>query len=189
MPPPPRPPDLDAYLLPRERLVAVVRWHPVQVLRPTLLAAGLLALLGWVAGGLPRHSVLAPWLPLVFLVIALWYAVVLVTWRRDRFVVTDRRLLIVSGLVQRKVAVMPLRKVTDLTFEQPLAGPLFAAYGWGTFVFESAGQDQAFHRVRHVPHPQELYQQLTEEIFGENGIYGRARPGPAAVRPLPGEDD
>ncbi len=175
---PPRPHDLDDYLLPRERLVAVVRWHPVQILKPTLAAFGLLTLLGWVAGGLPRHSVLGPWLPALFVALALWYAFVVVAWRRDKFVVTDRRLLIVSGLVKRRVAVMPLRKVTDLTFEQPLAGPLFAAYGWGTFIFESAGQDQAFHRVRYVPHPQVLYQRLTEEIFGENGIYGRSKPSP-----------
>jgi hypothetical protein len=79
---------------------------------------------------------------------------------------------------------MPLRKVTDLTFETPLIGRLFARYGWGTFIFESAGQDQALHRVPFVPRPAELYHKLSDEIFGEFGISGRKpRPDLANVSP------
>lgn len=81
---------------------------------------------------------------------------------------------------------MPLRKVTDMTYQRPLVGRLFAGHGWGTFVFESAGQDQAFHTLSFLPEPDLLYRQLTEEIFGEHGIYGRRgrpRRAPAPHRP------
>ncbi len=171
--------ELDRYLLERERLVAEVTWHPVHLLQPTAVLLGLLVLLGWVAGGLPDRSILGRYLPFFFLALTGWYLWRFLSWRYERLVVTDRRLLLLSGLVSRRVAVMPLRKVTDMTYEQPLVGRLFDTYGWGTFVFESAGQDQAFHRIRFVPHPDELYRRLTEEIFGEYGIFGR-KPRPAA---------
>ncbi len=83
---------------------------------------------------------------------------------------------------------MPLRKVTDMTYQRPLVGRLFAGHGWGTFVFESAGQDQAFHTVRFLPEPDRLYRQLTEEIFGEHGIYGRRGRPTAGARPAPAGD-
>ena len=173
---PARPRELARYLLERERVVADVRWHPVALLRPTLWLLGLLTLFGWVTAGLPEHSVLGPVMPLALLLLVAWYGLVVLAWRRERLVVTDRRLLLLTGLVSRRVAIMPLRKVTDLTYETPLASRVFDDYGWGTFVFESAGQDQAFHRIRFVPHPDEFYRQLSEEIFGENGIYGRKAP-------------
>ncbi len=171
--------DLAHYLLERERLVSEVRWHPVSLARPTVVLLALLTLLGWVGAGLPEQSILGPWLPFAGLALAAWYGLQVLEWQRRHLVVTDRRLLLISGVVSRRVAVMPLRKVTDLTYEQPLVGRLFAAYGWGTFVIESAGQDQAFHRIPYMPQPELLYRQLSEEIFGEHGIFGR--------KPLPGD--
>lgn len=183
--------DLARYLLERERLVVQVHWHPVALLRPTLWLLGLLVLLGWVAAGLPQRSLLAPWLPVALLAFVGWYGWQFASWRLERLVVTDRRLLLVTGLLNRKVAVMPLRKVTDLTYEQPLPGRLAAGWGWGwgTFVFESAGQDQAFHRIRAVPQPDVLYARLTEEIFGEGGIFGRrSSPSAGGLERTDGED-
>jgi hypothetical protein len=181
--------DLTRYLLERERLVTEVRWHPVSLLRPTVVLLVALSLIGYVAGGLPEDSSLEPMLPWFVAALVCWYGWVYLSWRRERLVVTDRRLLLISGLISRRVAVMPLRKVTDMTYEQPLVGRLFDAYGWGTFVFESAGQDQAFHRIPFLPHPDVLYRQLTEEIFGDNGIFGR-KPLPApGAKPAPDRRD
>lgn len=150
-------------------------WHPVWLLRPTLWALGLLGLLTWVGTRLPERSVLGPALPWLVAALVCWWGWSYLSWRRERLVVTDRRLLLLNGLISRRIAVMPLRKVTDLTYEQPLVGRIFDAYGWGTFLFESAGQDQAFHRIAYVPHPDDLYHRLSEEIFGERGIYARKK--------------
>ena len=111
----------------------------------------------------------------------------LLDWWNERLVVSDRRLLLITGLLSRKVAVMPMRKVTDLTFETPLIGRVFARWGWGTFIFESAGQDQALRRVPFVPRPAVLYQQLSNEIFGEYGISG-PKPRPDLARSRRGLD-
>jgi membrane protein YdbS with pleckstrin-like domain len=84
-------------------------------------------------------------------------------WREDWFVVTDRRLLVRSGLITRRVSMMPLIKVTDLSFARPPVGRLL---GYGEFVIESAGQDQVLRRIRHVPNPDALYLEICDLLFG-----------------------
>ena len=178
MPRGPAAPRNDRYLLESERLVAEVQWHPVWLLRPALTFAGVLLVIGWVGSGIPAGNVLLDALGLGVVAALLWFGWTYAQWRTERLLITDRRLLLVTGLLARRVDVMPLRKVTDMTFVQPPFGRLLDAWGWGTFVFESAGQDQALHRVPYLPRPAELYRKLTDEIFGEHGIYGR-KPAPS----------
>jgi len=182
-------PDIRRYLIPGERMVAEVRWHPVWLLRSTLVLLAVLAVTTWLAAGLDDGDVVGVVLGPVLVVVVLWYSWRVLEWRNERLVVTDRRLLMLNGLISRRLAVMPLRKVTDMTFTQPLLGRLFDRYGWGTFVFESAGQDQAFHTIPFLPRPDELYQRLTNEIFGENGIYARKPPPVKPGQPGPDRRD
>jgi hypothetical protein len=60
---------------------------------------------------------------------------------------------------------MPLTKVTDMRFERSPAGRLF---GFGTFIVESAGQEQALHTIDHLPYPEQLYIEVCGLIFGED---------------------
>jgi hypothetical protein len=171
------------YLLPTERLVAEVRWHPVSLIRPALVFLFSLVLITIVVRVIPAGSGAADAFGYIVVLPLGYFIWKLLDWWNERLVVSDRRLLMITGLLSRKVAVMPMRKVTDLTFQTPLIGRVFANWGWGTFIFESAGQDQAFHRVPYVPRPEVLYSQLSEEIFGEFGISGRKpRPNFATAR-------
>ncbi len=61
---------------------------------------------------------------------------------------------------------MPLGKVTDLTFERSLGGRML---GYGTLIVESAGQIQALNRIDYMPRPEEIYEALSELVFGEKG--------------------
>ena len=61
---------------------------------------------------------------------------------------------------------MPLTKVTDLTYER---SPLGRLLGYGTFIMESAGQDQALSRVDYLRSPDRLYQRLSQQMFGPGG--------------------
>lgn len=179
------PSGVQRYLLPQERLVAEVRWHLVWLLKPALIFLGSLLAITTVVRIAPAGSEVADVLGFTVLLPLGYFTWNLMDWWNERLVVTDRRLLLLTGLLSRKVAVMPLRKVTDLTFSTPLFGRVFAAYGWGTFIFESAGQDQALHTVRFVPRPAVLYRQLSDELFGEYGLSGRKpRPDLAASRPV-----
>ncbi len=61
---------------------------------------------------------------------------------------------------------MPLSKVTDLTFQRTLGGRIL---GYGTVIVESAGQHQAFERIKFIPRPEEVYEALSELVFGDKG--------------------
>ena len=83
-------------------------------------------------------------------------------WNTERFVVTDARILLVGGLVSRRVAMLPLRKVTDMSYRR---SPLGRMLGYGEFVMESAGERQSLQRVSYLPNPDTLYLQLSELLF------------------------
>ena len=114
---------LERYLLPTERRVIAVRRHWARLAGPALGALGGLVVLMWLDQVLPlglplaRDLLLAGW---VVLLARLTWRVL--EWREDWFVVTDRRLLMRTGLVTRRVAMMPLIKVTDMSYSRPPAG-------------------------------------------------------------------
>lgn len=155
---------LERYLLPSERRIVAVRRHWAQLCEPALsLLAGLVALV-WIDHALgSRLSPLRDLLLAGVLLVAarlVWRAL---QWREDWFVVTDRRLLVRSGLITRRISMMPLIKVTDLSFARPPVGRLL---GYGEIVIESAGQDQALRRIQHLPNPDRLYLEICDLLFG-----------------------
>jgi hypothetical protein len=74
-----------------------------------------------------------------------------------RLYLTDRRILRVSGLLNRQAATLPLRALTDVGFEETLLG---LALGYGHFHVESAGQDQALSKLMYVEEHWDFYQTI-----------------------------
>ena len=62
----------------------------------------------------------------------------------------------------RNVNMMPLAKVTDMTFQRSAWGRIL---GYGKFILESAGQDQALTNVDYLPYPEQLYLEVCGLIF------------------------
>ena len=160
---PPR--EVDKYLLlhEREHQVITVRMHPAVLLSPVVIAlAGLIAavvLNGTLLRDLPFIMMLV-WVGWIILFLrALWLAA---TWSVEYFVVTSQRMILTSGLLTRKVAMMPLNKVTDMSFQRSLGGRLF---GYGEFILESAGQDQALRNIPFIPYPEQLYLEVCDLLF------------------------
>src|SRR6201999_4638058 len=104
------------------------------------------------------------WLAWLVLVIRLLFRIY--QWLEDYFVVTSQRLLLAEGVFKKTVNMMPLGKVTDMRFERSPTGRLF---GFGTFIVELAGQDQALHRIEHLPYPAQLYIEVCGLIFKDPG--------------------
>jgi membrane protein YdbS with pleckstrin-like domain len=170
--------DPRRFLLPSERPVIQVRRHWAVLVGPVLQGLLLIAAGGFiakVAGSVGFLRMLAVYF--IIFVVA-WVAWKFFDWYVERFIVTDKRVLLITGIIARHVAIMPLVKVTDLTFNRSAAGLML---GYGEFVVESAGQDQALSRVNHIPHPEKLYIQMSELLFG--GDKG------APALPSPGERD
>ena len=157
------PAAVNRYLLPHEHQVITVRRHPAILIGPSLAAlAGLLVAAVLTATILHGNG------PLVFVVWIAWIALFLrmvwktVNWAVDFFVVTSQRMLLTSGVLTRKVGMMPLSKVTDMSFRRSFAGRIF---GYGEFIVESAGQDQALSRIDHIPYPEQLYLEVCGMLF------------------------
>ncbi|MFC8503849.1 PH domain-containing protein [Pedococcus sp. NPDC057267] len=167
--------ELDRYLLDGERLVTAVHQHWAKVAEPvgSVLLGAVLAL--WLDARIPAS---VGWLTTGTW--WLWFALVarmayrVAEWRHDWFVATDKRLLLFYGFITRKVAMMPLMKVTDMSYERSVPGRLL---GYGRFVMESAGQDQALHEVNWVPQPDHNYRVICAEMFrGSGRDQGRGAP-------------
>jgi len=159
------PASVSKYLLPNEQQVITTRRHPALLLGPSLLAlAGLLAAAVLSATILHKYGVLSlvVWLAwLVLLGRLLWKAM---NWALEFFVVTSHRILLTSGVFTRKVAMMPLSKVTDMSFQRSFAGRVL---GYGEFIVESAGQDQALRTIDHIPYPEQLYLEVCGMLFSD----------------------
>lgn len=173
------PAELDRYLTPSEKIVFRTRLHWIQIVGPWALVVGTMLVVAIADSHLTSSSD-----RLVGNVEAIIIAVVVARalfltwqWYREWFVATDRRLMLAQGVFTRNVAMMPLGKVTDMSY---VRSPLGQLLGYGSFVLESAGQDQAFRVVKYVPNPGVYYRRISEELFAPNTPRSSDRPTPVA---------
>ncbi|RFS86904.1 PH domain-containing protein [Actinomadura spongiicola] len=165
------PASVNKYLLPHETQVITVRRHPAVLMVPVALVLG-----GLILAGVLSNTVTAAitWVWWGWLALLGWFVWRVAEWSVDYFVITNQRMLLTTGLITRKVAMMPLAKVTDMSFKRTIAGRML---GYGEFILESAGQDQALTNVDFLPYPEQLYLEVCEMIFPNKN--------PAPEEPLP----
>jgi hypothetical protein len=145
-----RAPSVDAQLLPDEHVVDDVRKVWVAFVGPTLVIVVAVALLLWSLSTVPVRSL---WVGL--LISALLLGLGLDRYLnvfKDRLIITDSRVMRVSGVYSRKAAWMPLSRVLDITVDRPLwLRPLRA----GHLTLENAAQEQGLREFRFIPYPNE----------------------------------
>jgi membrane protein YdbS with pleckstrin-like domain len=163
------------YMFPTEKFRGEWRRHWIMLAKH--LSIGVLAtfILGYLAGFFAKEGIQ---LGLTILVIV-WLGVIgwvlwdVVEWYFDRFILTNKRVMIVEGIISRKVAMLPLARVTDMKYTQT---PLGRMLGYGKFEIESAGQHQALRNVDYLPNPTDLYLQVVEEMYEPEASEARRRP-------------
>jgi membrane protein YdbS with pleckstrin-like domain len=160
------------YLFPTERYRGEWKRHWIHLSGPGGIGAGATLLLGYLAGFLTRQNIdgLVTAAVLVWLAVISWVAWRVFDWYFDRFILTNKRVMVVNGIITRKVAMMPLLRVTDMKYEQSALGRML---NYGTFVLESAGQEQALREVKHLPNPNELYLRVVEEMYEPQAVEAR----------------
>ena len=150
------PRDVDEYLLPTERRVIRVRQHWAYMFNTVLQTALFLLLMvvaqRYLAGGVLVDNVTF----YLALVAVARFTVLTILWWIERIVITDKRVMLAEGFIVHKVGMMPLSKVTDLTFERSIGGRML---GYGTLIVESD----------YMPRAEEVYEALSELVFGEKG--------------------
>ena len=164
------PASVNRYLLPHERQVITVHQHPAVLIRPIFEVLVGLAIAGWLTTVFAKNNGIA-----ILVIWVLWgilflrLAVKVFEWGETYFVVTSQRFILATGLLTRKVNMMPLSKVTDMSFQRSTMGRIL---GYGEFILESAGQDQALNKIDHLPYPEQLYLEVCGLIFKDSGDGG-----------------
>ncbi|MGY1754981.1 PH domain-containing protein [Blastococcus sp. SYSU D01042] len=154
--------DADKYLLPGEDVVLATRRHWAVLIGPTLRFLPVLLVGGWLFLLDPDNAATSTVGLVVVLVALAWYALRVGEWWMRHFIVTRRRVLLTSGVIVRTVTLLPLRRITDLTWEETFFGQIL---GYGSFRFESAGQDQALRHITFMPDAKKVYREVSGLLF------------------------
>jgi uncharacterized membrane protein YdbT with pleckstrin-like domain len=175
------PREIDEYLLPTERRVIRVRQHwavmAKHIVQTVLFVLAMVLIERYLDGNFGGGSASDDSLAIgervvdnltfyLALVAVARFTINTILWWIERIVITDKRVMLAQGIITHKVGMMPLGKVTDLTFQRSFGGRIL---GYGTLVVESAGQIQALNRIDFMPRPEEIYEALSELVFGEKG--------------------
>jgi len=153
----------DRYLLPTEQVVFRIRRHWMA------MAEVLSFYFAYIIGGftvlaLFNNVELVRLFAASFIVLStLWISWFILDWYKEELIVTDKRVVLITGLITRRVAIMPVSKVTDLTFEQTILGRIL---NYGSFLIESAGQVQGLDNIKFLSAPEMHYQQISQVLFG-----------------------
>ncbi|WBQ07475.1 PH domain-containing protein [Kribbella sp. CA-293567] len=172
-------PKVRRHLISDEGEVVIdeVRHHWVVFAVPiaeVILATALLVAMLWLP---PKGAGAVLVIVLVLLAHAFWK---FLTEHRDRFVVTNMRVMRIRGVFSQTVATTPIARILDITLQKPLIGRMF---GYGHFVFESAAQDQGFREIRFVSRPDD--RDLTiQRVIQRTGLRASA-----SVDVVQGDDD
>jgi membrane protein YdbS with pleckstrin-like domain len=160
------------YLFPTERYRGEWKRHWIHLQNQFLIGAVATFVLGYGSGFLAKQDIpgLTTVAVLLWLGVMGWVAWKVADWYFDRFILTNKRVMVIAGVVTRHVAMMPLLRVTDMKYEQ---SPLGRMLNYGTFVLESAGQEQALREIKHLPNPNELYLRVVEEMYEPQAVEAR----------------
>jgi membrane protein YdbS with pleckstrin-like domain len=157
------PASLARYLLPNERHVISVREHPAVLIPPIFFVLLGLAIAGWLSNWAAHgDSAVIVGIWIAWGVLLLWLAGKLAEWSVHYFAVTSQRLMLSTGLVNKRVNMIPLAKVTDVEFRRSSTGRLL---GFGEFEILAPGMDGRMRHIRFIPYPEQLYLEVCGLMF------------------------
>jgi Bacterial PH domain len=159
----------DRYLALDERKICEVRRHAAVLLWPAIQTVAVFAVAGGLGAlaspnkGADLIDTILGLIALAFLVRFAWIAM---QWWATHIIVTDRRILEISGVVSRRVASMPLPQVTDTTYHRSIGGRLL---GYGDLVVESPGRHPGLSHIGYVPRPDDFYRVVMSLMNASSG--------------------
>lgn len=97
------------------------------------------------AGGLWQLQLLI-WLIAVGAALRLAWEVL--KWWNEVVIVTDKRIMVNSGILVKRSSIIPISRITDMTFIHPLLGRVL---NYGTLSVESAGRRHGLEKIEYLP--------------------------------------
>lgn len=149
-----------------EEVVFSSRQHPVVLFKPLVawLATMAVVTVGGVVLLARTDSVMAERALGAVVLLSTGYAVArTLQWWATRYVITEERVMLISGVISVRVSSIPLSKVNDTSFSRSLWGRLF---GFGDLSLESAGERAGLSSLRFLPKPREVYR-LVASLLAE----------------------
>ena len=156
------PVSANRYLLPHERLVVIVHFHPAVLIGPIFVTLGGLAAAGYASNVLVSSpdAILCIWLTWGFILLYLIGRVG--RWITDVLAITSDRVLVVRGLLTHDVASIPNARAAGMKLRRSFTG---RALGYGHLIFEAGGPDRAIRAIHFVPFPEQIYLELNGLIY------------------------
>jgi membrane protein YdbS with pleckstrin-like domain len=160
------PPEFLRYLsdpeLNNPALGGQIHWSVM--IEPVFTTVAGLFICFWLISILPSDVViLGELLVLAILLLIGRLALKYYLWYRELVFITTKRVITVSGIITRRVNMMPLGKLTDMNYTRT---PMGMILGYGSFRFESAGQNQAIELLGRIPNPDDSYRYVQNLLFG-----------------------
>jgi hypothetical protein len=154
------PAAVSKYLLPRELQVATVRLHPALLISWGAEASGGLVLAIVLSGNVANTRLLRyiVWILAAILCARMIRAVGI--WAVQYFVITSERLIITTGILNRRVIIIPMTELRDVGLERSLSARLL---GYGTLVRKAGGRRQVI--TSYLPYPEQLYLLICAVLF------------------------
>jgi hypothetical protein len=173
----------DRYLAGSEIVVYTCRRHPIVLAKAaaiwlgTLVLSITMAVRGGTGGGF--NDVMG----LAFLLVTLYLMGALTEWWVDHYVITNKRVIKVEGIVNRRVSTIPLGKITDTSYRRTWLGRIL---GYGDMVLDTPGQDKYLPMLYKLSKPDEVYKTIMSIAIGG----GAPPPKPVKRRKAaPSEDE
>ncbi|MEX2587322.1 MAG: PH domain-containing protein [Actinomycetota bacterium] len=161
--------SLARYLAPGERVVHLCRRHPVLLLRPALVWLLSVVVVGMAAAWLSRSTGLymvdaaGLW---IFLALTLVLGYRILRWYRERYVITNQRVLLLEGIVSIKVSGVALARVTETSYVRSVWGRLL---GYGELKLDSPGEQLGLATLRYLPQPDYVYRLVSSLLYPDEG--------------------
>jgi hypothetical protein len=156
-----------------EEIVLVARKHWV-VLAATALVDGVLAAIALALG------IVSIFLPLLAILPLIHFALRVLNWYNEQFIVTNRRVMEIHGVINKHVSDSSLEKVNDVVLEQPILGR-FLDFGTVEII---TGSDIGVNFFKNIAHPVRFKIEMLNQKEGLSDLDGYRN---RAARVLKGE--
>ena len=121
------------------------------------------SIFGWLSNSAAHGNgtvILVIWV--AWALLGVWLVIRLAEWSVHYFAVTSQRLMLSTGLVNKRVNMIPLAKVSDVEFRRSSTGRLL---GFGEFEILAPGMDGRMRHIRFIPYPEQLYLEVCGLMF------------------------
>lgn len=157
-----------------ERVVIHTRTHAKVLILPAVALVLLSLATGFGAAVMPdaARPVSQLVVAVVGLVLAIWLVVLpFLRWWTTTYTVTNRRLIMRSGILTRVGKDMPLMRINDVSYQRSLLDRML---GCGTLYIQTAAEGGTI-KLDDVPNVERLHLEMTELLFGTTADTLRAR--------------